>query len=180
MTLLINETKLDKDIYNTILIKFKDFIRETLTYVLEYINTYRKITDNMVVINNNLLYLYHLITYQLANYNTDIDKLLITYDKLKKILDVVIKQYEEFQNKLIDNTNSYTSPGPDPNILALIKRLEERIALLDVQKTKLSSNLKEIDAKIFKYEKLASKEAVDVLKKIKPTNIKAIEYKKIN
>jgi hypothetical protein len=150
----------DEKVKNNVLLNFKNFIFESLTYSVQYMKQYQVITSALVTINNRLLFLYYKLVRKLVDYDNDIAKLKDASEKLNQTINATINEYSRYQSKSIDIIDSYASDSVQFNadIQQLINKLNARVELLKKETIRIENNSKTLDNKTSTYEGFVGKD----------------------
>ena len=158
----------DEKVKNDVLLNFKNFILESLTYSVQYMKQYQVITSELITINNRLLFLYYKLVRKLVDHDNNITKLQEALEKLNQTINATINEYSKYQSKSIDTINSYASDSMQSNtdIQQLITKLNARVELLKKEAIRIKNNSKTLDNKTSVYEGVVEQDIRDIGNKL--------------
>jgi hypothetical protein len=162
-----------------ILENFQEFIKQSLTYLSEYMNKYKVIDENLIKSSYDLLYLLNIIAYRRVNAGGKIRELLILYDKLTKAIENNINIYKKIiPENFVATRLTDEDKKLNEDIQKLIEGLKKRLGLLEKQSVKLDENSKILKNSAADIKFLASENIINIattldsqIKKLTMSNI---------
>ena len=163
-----NITKLPIDSQQKLLSNFREFIKQSLNYLNNYMNEYNIIDDSLLSSSYNLLYLLNILTFRTANVGNNIDEINQLHAKLTQAVKDNIEIYNKIDREKLSGTGAVlgTSNQITQEINAVTQRLQEKIAVLDKQRTILQDNVNKINENSANLKDLISGDVKKIAEKI--------------
>ena len=133
-----------------LLAKIRDFTKQSLLYLNQYMDTYQVMNPKLMDSSYNLLYLLNNLTYSQANMGNSVDELNAIYAKVNAALaeniGILNKAITSKDNVSPSKASIYVDPETLEQIRVYSEALKKKLAALQEQKTILESSISTINS----------------------------------
>lgn len=158
-----NFSKMEMDAKVKIYEGFKDIIKVVLEYIQNFMTNNKVITNNVIAMNYNLLYLLFRIVSKQNSVDGSIDQINVLYKKLDELTAENIKAYSSIdRSRIMQTTNTSKLAEMD----SLVSDLKKQISVLEKQRKSLFDNVFKISKDAGRLETVASSTMKDLIKDI--------------